>query len=120
MDASPGRAWEVCRECEKSVSILRAVQPLQRGRLAAQYVPRALHVRLGRALVADRQPEHVATVELRVRDEDLAGRVDGGQQPLVVLVRTLATEAHDGERPRCAQLPPGFVAHPVLEQLSQT
>src|SRR5712664_3639147 len=48
---------------------------LKRGRLAAQDLPGAPDVGLGRALVAHREAQHVAVVQAGVRDEDLAGPV---------------------------------------------
>ena len=41
---------------------------------AAEHVPGQRDVGLGRARVADREPQHEPTVELRVREEDLAAR----------------------------------------------
>src|SRR5262249_7903514 len=53
----------------------------------AERLPGARNVGLGRALVADRHPEHEAAVQLRVRDEDLARGVDALHERLVLLVR---------------------------------
>ena len=78
-----------------------------------------LHVALGRPLVPDRQPQDVAAVELRVRDEDLAARVDPLEDRLVLLVRAFAAEADERELSRRAKLPAGLVAHPALEQLGE-
>src|SRR4051812_7714897 len=76
-------------------------------------------VLLGRAHVAEREPQHVAVVQPRVRDEDLAARVHALQQRLVLLVRTHPPKADEGELRRGAQLPARLVAYPALEQPGQ-
>ena len=70
-----------------------------RGGFPAQDIPRPVNVVVGRVLVADGEPQHVAAVQLCVRDEDLAGRVDAPMQRLVLLVARV-----DGgsRRPRTA------------------
>ena len=77
----------------------------ERRSLAPEHVPGEAHVVLGRAEVADREPQHVAIVEPRVREEDLAGVVDALEQPLVVLVGAVAPEADEREVPRRRDLP---------------
>src|SRR5439155_27297693 len=60
--------------------------PLRR-RAFVQHLPGPAYVVLCRSRVADRKPQDVTPVELRVRDEDLTRRVDAGLQLLVLLVR---------------------------------
>ena len=69
--------------------------------------------------VADRESQHVATVQPGVGDEDLAARIDALEQRLVLLVRRFAAEADDREGPRRAELPAGLVANPALELLGE-
>src|SRR5262249_60988344 len=69
-----------------------------------------------RALVADGEPQDIAALELRVRDEDLAPRVYPLEERLVVLVRALATEADEREVPRRNELPSRLPPDPGLEQ----
>ena len=63
-----------------------------------------------------RRAAAVAAVQLRVRDEDLAGGVDALEQRLVLGVGAVAAEADERERARRGELPAGLVAHPALEE----
>ena len=72
---------------------------------SSQCVPRSSDVRLGRPRVPDREPQHVAPVEARVREEDLARRVDPLEQRLVRVVAPLEPEADEREA-GAAQPPP--------------
>ena len=114
--ASPrpsGRGRRPCRRPRRGGACLRARRPPRRPRarrpgsrrLLAEHVPRPAHVLLGRPEVSDREPQHVAAVELRVREEDLSACVDVLEQGGIVVVRALVPEADDGERPRCARAP---------------
>src|SRR5688572_2001054 len=85
-------------------------------RFPPEHVPRQTHVDLGRARVADREPQHVTAVQLRVRDEDLAARVHSLEERFVLLFRSVAAEAHERERPWRSDLPAWGVADPSLEQ----
>src|SRR5262245_51498089 len=55
-----------------------------------QQFPGARDVALRRVDVPNRKPQHESSVEFRVRKEDLARRVDGVEQPRVILVRAVA------------------------------
>ena len=103
----------MCRPSSRFTSLERLARP-ERERVPEVEDHRAhrcstsharAHVGLGRPRVADREPQDVAAVEPRVRDEDLAGRVHALEQRLVLLVRALAPEADDRERPRRARAP---------------
>src|SRR5438105_2332788 len=83
-------------------------------------LPRERDVVFRRPLVADGEPEDVASGEARVRDEDLAAPVHALEDRLVLLVGALPPEADDGERPRRGELPAGLLAHPALEQLRES
>ena len=54
-----------------------------------------------------------------MREKGLAAPVDPLDDRLVLLVAVVATEADDGEPPRCAELPPRLVTHEPLEQLGK-
>src|SRR2546423_1455861 len=60
------------------------------------------------------------SVESRVRDEDLTGRVDARLQPLVLLVRTAPAKDDEREASRCDELPVVALFHPVGEELGET
>ena len=62
------------------------------------------HILLRRAGVADCEAQHVAAVELRVRDEDLARGVDALEDLLIVGVRAVPPKDHEGEAPRGGEL----------------
>src|SRR4051794_17479019 len=53
------------------------------GELFVEQRPRAAHVRLFRAYVSDREAQREDSVQLRVREEELARRVDRLHQTLV-------------------------------------
>src|SRR5436305_4989879 len=89
-------------------------------RLPVEHVPGSEHVGLRRARVADREPQDVTPVELRVRDEDLTRRVDARLQPLVLLVRTAPAKDDEREASRCDELPVVALFHPVGEELGET
>src|SRR5215207_11367174 len=92
---------------------------LSPSRFPFENVPGVAHVGFGRARAADCQPQRVATVQLGVREEDLARRVDALEQRLVLLVRALATEADEREWARRGHLPTGLGANPRLEERGQ-
>src|SRR5262245_3258559 len=73
-------------------------------RSRAQELPCAAHVRFGGVEVADRESQDVAAVQARVRNEDLAARVDRVEQSLVESIVTRCDEADDAEGYRCDAL----------------
>src|SRR5262249_44433728 len=83
---------------------------------APEHVPGEAHVLLGRTEVADREAEDIAAVDLRVREEDFAGRVDTLEETLVLLVRSLEAEADEREVPRRDDFPAWLGSHPFLEE----
>src|SRR5581483_7270063 len=90
------------------------------GGRAPERVPGEHDVVLGRSFVADGEPQRVAPVQSRVRDEDLAAPVHALEQRSVLLVGSgCPAEADHGERPRRNDLPAGLLAHPPLEQLRE-
>src|ERR687883_537831 len=88
-------------------------------RFSLQDVPGAPHVGLRRPCVADRESQDVATVELRVGHEDLAGRVHALEERLVLLVGGVTAEADEREAPRRSGLPTVGLADPALEELGE-
>src|SRR5262249_60547646 len=66
--------------------------------------------------IADREPEDVAPVELRVVDEDLTRRVHAFEQPFVLIVRALAAEDDEREAARRHDLPARRLLDPAGEE----
>src|SRR4029079_18275004 len=88
-------------------------------RLAPEDVPGEAHVVLGRPRVADREPEHEAAAEARVREEHQPGSIHALEQSLVLLVASLETEADEREVPRRTDLPARLLPHPPLQPRRQ-
>lgn len=81
-DGQPGasfdpRAVAQCSFCSVTASRRK------RGRSAAQQLPRPLDVLPVRPDIADRQPDREPPMQLRVRQEHIAGRVHLVEDPLV-------------------------------------
>src|SRR5215212_8800693 len=89
-------------------------------RLAAKELPCPLDVPRLRSKVADRDPDREPTVQPGVREEDLAGPVDGVHDGRVVVVRARnPSEADRRERHGRHQLPVRIVPDPPRERLGQ-
>src|SRR6185437_4797950 len=74
------------------------------------------HVVLRRPRVADREPEDVAPVEPRVRDEDLTRRVHARLDLLVLLVGPVAPEHDERKALRRDELPLVRLLDPACEE----
>src|SRR5262249_60647374 len=83
------------------------LDPCSQGLLVGvERLPRPPNIVFARALVPDREPEDVAPVQACVRQENLAAAVDTLDDCLVLLVGTIAAEAHEGEVAGGADFPP--------------
>src|SRR5262249_60934365 len=89
------------------------LDPCSQGLLVGvERLPRPPNIVFARALVPDREPEDVAPVQACVRQENLAAAVDTLDDCLVLLVGTIAAEAHQGEVAGRARLSPGVLHQP--------
>src|SRR5215831_3790282 len=96
------------------------LDPCSQGLLVGvERLPRPPNIVFARALVPDREPEDVAPVQACVRQENLAAAVDTLDDCLVLLVGTIAAEAHEGEVAGSADFPSGSLLYPLLELFSQ-